>query len=170
MIIKNKSKKLLLSFIAITALTLGAGYLDTFTDSDVHHSLDSRECLDCHASHDGYDGKAKINPSKLHDDIFKKYDHGSYAYDDMFNCTSCHTQKECVDCHIKKPESHTNDFTIPVGDGIHKHALLSSINMDSCVACHQPTINQDCGSCHTVTEMDEWVRDYGNKLDWSKAR
>lgn len=167
---KKKTKNLTLMLLAISTVTIGAGYLDTLKVSDVHETLNSSDCLSCHAEQSNYNGKSKINASKLHDEVFRKYDHGSHAYTDLFTCTSCHTQKECIDCHSQKPESHTNNFIKPVGDGIQKHAFLSSMNTDSCVACHKPTIQQDCGSCHTVREVDSWIEMYGSKLNWSTAR
>lgn len=167
---KKKTISLLASFFAIAGLAIGGYYLDTLKPSDVHQSVSDKECLECHADMENYDGKKKINPSKIHDTTFKNYTHGDHAYNDLFSCTSCHTQKDCVDCHAAKPSSHTETFMKPLGDGIQKHALLAEMNTDSCVTCHQATLKEDCESCHTMSELDGWRRSYDNKLDWSKAR
>ncbi len=66
------------------------------------------------------------------------------------NCYSCHTQKDCLDCHngVKKPiKIHPNNW-------ITQHAMQARKDQPACSSCHRS--QAFCVDCHQLTKV---VRD-----------
>jgi hypothetical protein len=73
--------------------------------------------------------------------------HGVDARLDGVSCESCHTQKDCQDCHSGdnvRPRSHRLNFAFD-------HALEARGNELSCRTCHEDA--QFCSSCHTAENV-----------------
>lgn len=62
-------------------------------------------------------------------------------------CASCHTEKECVDCHngVSKPLSvHPNNWVLT-------HASAARKNTPDCASCHRS--QTFCVDCHQITQV-----------------
>ena len=71
--------------------------------------------------------------------------HKSVAGDDSAFCASCHSTKECVDCHdgrVRPRKVHPNDW-------LSMHAQAARQDNPRCTSCHQ--LQSFCGDCHRRT-------------------
>jgi len=107
-------------------------------------------CAPCHAARD----LARTPPRSFlrHDAEFARR-HGQFAVEDRRLCQSCHTQKQCNDCH-----DTTQDLTVERrrpdkvettlvhgGDFLVRHALEAQAEPTRCARCHAP---ETCDACH----------------------
>lgn len=59
------------------------------------------------------------------------------------NCSLCHTESSCVQCHqVFEPESHNNFWRL------RGHGMTASMDRMSCAACHRSDF---CSRCHEQT-------------------
>ena len=141
-----------IAIIIIVALTVANNYLE----HDVHKWRYDGECLECHSEHE-YVDKVKLGlsipPSKYHTEQFRQYTHGKHS--SAQSCSTCHKQKDCLDCHNSLPDSHTQDFVKPAGIGLERHIMLAKMGISSCLTCHQNFL-KDCTPCHTPSEVKPW--------------
>jgi len=107
-------------------------------------------CAPCHTAID----LARTAPRTFlrHDAEFARH-HGQFAVEDRKLCQSCHTQKQCNDCHdttqdltVERRQPEKVDST-PVhgGDFIVRHAIEAQAEPARCARCHAP---ETCDSCH----------------------
>ncbi|MEY4673640.1 MAG: hypothetical protein RL148_1424 [Planctomycetota bacterium] len=98
------------------------------------------ECATCHT-----DIRAdKLPPN--HDGLWKRF-HGRVVRSDSTatadNCSLCHTESSCVQCHMdEQPANHNNYFRL------RGHGLIAQMDRESCSACHRA---DSCDSCHAET-------------------
>lgn len=57
-------------------------------------------------------------------------------------CHLCHEDSYCLDCHSRRPRSHT------VGFIRRRHGLNARTDPDRCAACHGERPGDVCGRCH----------------------
>lgn len=113
-------------------------------------------CKTCHLTHP--DGRidtdlpgGKLEPAgwyfmDAHDDNWLQ-SHRAVATLDESGCASCHTQKECLDCHngVKKPlKIHPNNWILT-------HTIPARRNDPDCSSCHHS--QSFCVDCHTATKV-----------------
>ncbi len=77
--------------------------------------------------------------------------HGGMAQGNALDCTTCHSQSYCMECHVSgfadeqgsfsnnMINSHSSDFHIT-------HPLAARGNQQTCASCHEP---QFCNDCHS---------------------
>jgi hypothetical protein len=132
--------------------------------------------MECHSSHD-YVNKnilksdKNIPAAKYHTEIFQKYTHGRMENITSESCYSCHQTNSCKDCHSRKPETHTTDFTHPKGSsrGMEEHIMLARLRPSSCLVCHDSFVS-DCTNCHTQEEAEKWQNTGDDVLlKWTKG-
>ncbi|MCB9898565.1 MAG: cytochrome c3 family protein [Planctomycetes bacterium] len=95
------------------------------------------ECRTCHAVID-----TTVKPAthaaawtKRHGQVFRA-DTGAT----VDNCSLCHTQSSCTQCHKDNPpSSHDNAWRLRA------HGIAASMDRDSCAACHT---TDSCQRCH----------------------
>lgn len=108
------------------------------------------QCKPCHASAD----LARTLPRTFlrHEGDFARH-HGQFAVEDRKLCQSCHTQKQCNDCHDtsqdlsierRRPE-RVDQTRIHQADFLTRHALEAQAEPARCARCHAP---ETCESCH----------------------
>lgn len=71
--------------------------------------------------------------------------HRAAAADDSGFCASCHTDRECADCHdgrVRPRSIHPNDF-------LSMHAIAARQDSPRCTSCHQQATF--CADCHRRT-------------------
>lgn len=140
------------------SVTLGdCGECHTGIDSSERIEFSDRvemsECMDCHAdrkiSNDCGVCHKEIGrdwaPTN-HGDAWKKF-HGQVARmrSDVIeeNCSLCHSESTCVQCHqVEEPEGHNNFFRL------RGHGMIASMDRASCAACHRSDF---CERCHQET-------------------
>jgi hypothetical protein len=107
-------------------------------------------CAPCHAASD----LAHTPPRTFlrHDGEFARR-HGQFAVEDRKLCQSCHTQKQCNDCHDttqdltverRRPEK-VEATLVHGGDFLVRHALEAQAEPTRCARCHAP---ETCEACH----------------------
>jgi hypothetical protein len=108
-------------------------------------------CTTCHlAQPDGrlqtaFSGGTLIPPRWLHaaaHDADWIERHKAIAADDSAFCASCHTSKECTDCHdgnVRPRKVHPNDW-------LSMHPQAARTDNPRCSSCHQE--QTFCGDCH----------------------
>ena len=108
------------------------------------------QCDMCHDRLDLYDMVA--NDYYSHEPGFMAR-HGLEAVSGEANCTLCHEQSYCADCHnrnativpsLKYPDRVDRTF-MHSGDWLSRHALESRANPANCQKCHGISY---CSSCH----------------------
>jgi hypothetical protein len=88
--------------------------------------------------------------------------HATSARLDQATCETCHTQKDCQDCHSGdnvRPRTHRLNFEFD-------HALDARSNELECQSCHED--QTFCSSCHASEQVlpqnhssSDWVLDAG---------
>ena len=116
----------------------------------------SNACKTCHLTHP--DGRidtqlagGTLEPEgwyymDAHDDRWLE-NHRSVATLNENGCWSCHTQKECLDCHngVQKPlKVHPNNWIL-------SHTIPARRNDPECSSCHHS--QTFCVDCHTATKV-----------------
>ncbi len=139
--------------------------------------LSMKDCLDCHAqTHVGNSLISTNSCNVCHTDINKQWKPESHKADWKLlhgraagfrgdkladNCSLCHTQQSCSQCHkAEAPANHTN-FWRERGHGITADLDRSTCkvchNENTCIRCHQSTPpashhgnfeSQHCQGCH----------------------
>lgn len=56
------------------------------------------------------------------------FPHRDHAEDYTDNCTSCHKNENCVECHGPHPKRE--------------------LSHDNCISCHEQDIDENCQKCH----------------------
>jgi hypothetical protein len=82
--------------------------------------------------------------------------HKFYALQNKQNCTICHKESFCSDCHAHKEELKPSDKykdaverALPHrGDYLSQHKIDGRINPAACMKCHGRTNNERCRVCH----------------------
>jgi hypothetical protein len=70
------------------------------------------------------------------------WSHREVARADSDRCTSCHRERECVDCHdgrLRDRRTHPNDY-------LSLHAVEARMGSDRCASCHRA--QTFCEGCH----------------------
>jgi len=116
------------------------------TDCTVCHEPDAltivppkKTCLDCHeqAELETYTfGKLKTHGP------FWATEHERDAEASNANCSSCHEQKFCLDCHKGDPKHQRPDMH--VADYLEIHPIKAWGNEDACRKCHEVSFCTDC--------------------------
>ncbi|MFT7582259.1 MAG: hypothetical protein ACI9MR_003941, partial [Myxococcota bacterium] len=114
------------------------------------------ECGTCHLTlPDGrmktdFHGKKLAPAGWYRDDAHDSdwlYNHRKAAQQGDGYCESCHTPKECVDCHngVKKPlKVHPNDWIL-------QHPISARKNTPDCQSCHRT--QTFCVDCHQASKV-----------------
>lgn len=112
-----------------------------------HDQWDRGDCASCHED----------DPPGYHTEIKWNLVHGRSTEPLIDNCARCHESTECVDCHKRKPASHTSGFLHSGAHGPDRrlHATLGRLRPSACTVCHETHI-QDCATCHTPEEVWQW--------------
>jgi hypothetical protein len=159
-----------LRFSHATHIEEGAGdcvrcHVNVTTDSDyvrVKHPTcfschthkgqwDTRDCGGCHVDLPGE--MTRPDSHVVHDGNFLR-EHGVQASAQGDLCTSCHTQRQCAECHgITVPTIPSRlDFDAPMRNTMHRanfmsvHDRQASANPAACIVCHSELF---CVDCHT---------------------
>ncbi len=107
-------------------------------------------CLDCHEQEDV---DAAQFPARMTHGPLWALDHGPAATGTAANCTSCHQQNDCLDCHksgfAHEQGSYTNSLSNVHGSDFHvSHPLAARADSNRCYSCHETRF---CSDCH-----DDW--------------
>ncbi len=100
------------------------------------HSV-SDEIDDCYVCHRNTDRLKPYNHSELW-----LASHGIYKTSGIQDCSACHTENYCTDCHEGEnlfAESHPPEFILT-------HSMSFRIRESNCYACHEG--NEYCIECH----------------------
>ena len=114
---------------------------------------DSQDCYKCHTQNE------KLKPNE-HTNLWKSI-HGNFSESSGKNCSSCHTESYCMDCHLGENlfnQSHPPEFMIT-------HAFSYMTRESDCASCHGGY--NDCIECHT--QIDYVVPMDHNSADWITA-
>jgi len=133
-----------LLFCTGAAVVLGAALLFAAEDHTAYRTMKMAECAECHRD-------AGVVPN--HGGGWN-VDHRLAAVKSQANCTACHDQAFCQDCHFGggidprlhvanrgadyKPRSHRTDFR-------EVHPIAAFDNPASCSRCHPASF---CSECH----------------------
>lgn len=131
----------------------GACHTDIDTNEVVgpEQAVSMADCMDCHAEeaapNECADCHTYIDEDWEPEDHRQDWEfaHGGVARAALpgvvaEDCSVCHDQAECVDCHQDEaPRDHTNHFRR------RGHGLFSMMDRQRCEACHQP---DSCDRCH----------------------
>lgn len=94
-------------------------------------------CFTCHQSIENFDA---IKPQN-HLFIGWNRSHAINARIDGDSCQSCHTNSQCVQCHLRRndiiPQVHTRNFR-------YYHSVEARTHPYSCDACHSKSFCTDC--------------------------
>lgn len=105
-------------------------------------------CLTCHD--ESYAEMTAFGSINTHGPMWAR-NHGSMAKGQSMDCTSCHSQSYCMECHVSgfadeqgsfsnhMMNSHSSDFHIT-------HPLAARGNQKTCASCHETSF---CTDCHT---------------------
>ena len=105
-------------------------------------------CLMCHDEF--YVEMTAFGSVNTHGPMWAR-NHGSMAAGNAMDCTVCHSQSYCMECHVSgfadeqgsfgnhMMNSHSSDFHIT-------HPLAARGNQQTCASCHEA---QFCTDCHT---------------------
>lgn len=144
-------KKLLLMTL-VASLALGATLLHAAEDHSAYRDMKVAECTECHR-------ESKVTPNHL---VGWNQEHALKASKAGANCSACHDQAFCLDCHKGGgitadlhlsqgrslnyvPKSHRSDFR-------EIHPILAMDSPRSCEKCHAPKF---CQSCHDGFRPEE---------------
>jgi hypothetical protein len=121
-----------------------------FTCHEHQEQWDAGKCAPCHSASE----LSRTPPVSFlrHDQEFARH-HGQFAVEDKRLCQSCHSQKQCNECHDasqdltverRRPEKVEAD---PVHGGgfLVRHAIEAQATPARCARCHTP---ESCDSCH----------------------
>ena len=113
---------------------------------------DLNSCNQCHKDMskkklEGYEkASALVKLLKVDNTQLQNKNHKTYSRENTF----------CLDCHNKRPESHTESFTSD-------HGALASKNQETCSTCHDTNKNDlsgsnkvNCSSCHQNKHRNNW--------------
>jgi hypothetical protein len=118
------------------------------TDLDVVPSLE--RCQDCHET-EFIDG-TEIPGRTTHDSFWYR-DHGSLAKQENSNCTSCHNEPECLDCHKAGFADEQGMINVHRSDFRVTHPIMAREDSRSCNVCHEE--QRFCNSCHEDFSRDD---------------
>lgn len=119
-----------------------------------HGKLAEVELSECHNCHkdmstnklEGYEEPSVVAQYLTADKQIDKKSHIKYAKENSY----------CVDCHNKRPASHTADL-------ISNHGSYASKNKETCAVCHEtdPSVKSaqgkvNCSSCHMKKHLENW--------------
>ena len=117
---------------------------------------DSQVCLDCHdqATVD----EVNLGQNKTHGPVWAM-NHRSEAKGGAINCASCHSQKDCLECHKSGFADEMGDFSnnminVHRSDFHVTHPIAARTDQQLCASCHE---SRFCSDCH-----DEWRFQTGN--------
>jgi Cytochrome c7 and related cytochrome c len=121
-----------------------------FTCHEHQDQWNAGKCSPCHTAND----LSRTLPISFlrHDQEFARH-HGQFAVEDKRLCQSCHTQKQCNDCHDvsqdltrerRQPEKIAAT-TVHGGDFLVRHPIEAQAEPARCARCHTP---ESCDSCH----------------------
>ncbi len=84
---------------------------------------------------------AQVLPHMAHGAAFA-YQHADAAELDPLSCNECHSEDDCVRCHLTR----STMTAIHPSDYIRLHPVEARHNTQDCSSCHQPV--QFCAACH----------------------
>jgi hypothetical protein len=117
---------------------------------------DMAVCLECHAK-DDVAGVVLPQP-KTHGPVWA-LNHKAEAKGGAIDCSACHEQSDCLDCHkagfADEMGSFSNNMINVHSSDFHvTHPLAARTDQRLCASCHEP---EYCSSCH-----EEWRFRTGN--------
>jgi hypothetical protein len=155
------SRTISMSLALAAALLAGRPLLARADDHRQYKDAKPEECRECHRASSVMDN---------HGEFFDR-EHRFLAQKSDANCSSCHEQSECVDCHKggslsrrsgtastsdNVPSSSTTSTSLsrrgesmPSGHGpdfLSTHAMKAADNPQSCAGCHDS--KTFCSDCH----------------------
>lgn len=115
-------------------------------------------CLECHSESEV--AKHTYGKLKSHGPFWVG-EHERWAQASNANCSSCHEQKFCLDCHqgdpkLHRPQGHLADF-------IEIHPIRAWGNDDSCRKCHETSF---CADCHNRFKGED-LKVKSHRRGWS---
>ncbi len=95
------------------------------------------ECATCHdvIRADSAPGSHHQNWTMQHGKVYRAAPEGQQN-----NCFLCHSEPNCVRCHMLEPPKNHNEFWRLRG-----HPIVARLDRNNCATCHQPTM---CDACH----------------------
>lgn len=110
---------------------------------------DTRDCDGCHVEVQAELGMPESHV--IHDGDFLR-EHGLQAAAQADLCTSCHTQRECAECHGVTVAAIPSRlaFDEPLRPSMHRanfiavHDMQAAADPGACVVCHSPLFCVDC--------------------------
>lgn len=100
--------------------------------------LAPQTCFTCHKSAEAIKGVKPAN----HKNVVWKEGHALEARTSMESCNSCHTNSECVKCHIEKKSdqltNHSRNYRF-------YHSVEARLAPQKCDTCHTKS---SCTKCH----------------------
>jgi hypothetical protein len=127
------------------------------TVSSGMHLPGGKICMDCHGASDELTQRLK---PKDHSDFWPQI-HGMFHETGSQNCTSCHTEAYCIDCHQGENlfnQSHPPEF-------IATHGISFTMRESECATCHQG--KDYCIECHR--EVNNVIPSTHVLPDWKGA-
>jgi len=94
----------------------------------------------CYSCHQGTDAMKTIKPQN-HNNVGWARSHSMEARVDGSSCQECHTNSECVHCHLRRNDiemkNHTRNFR-------YTHSIEARAQPQSCDSCHAKHFCIDC--------------------------
>ena len=159
-------KRVLLAILVMAILSICPAYAVQFNHGEHDSYLDSpNDCTQCHveeaasiapepsicqACHDAeFIDEVQFPGLKTHD-VLWSLNHGPSAKTGTENCTSCHAQNDCMECHTAGHADEQGDFgnamaNIHDADFKFTHAISARNNEQRCTSCHETRF---CSECH----------------------
>lgn len=118
---------------------------------------DKAICLDCHEQ--ALVDEASVGTPKTHGPVWA-LNHRTEAIGDGIDCSSCHAQEYCLECHksgfADEQGSFSNNMINVHRSDFHvSHPIAARTDQRLCASCHEETF---CSDCH-----DDW-RFRGNDI------
>jgi hypothetical protein len=128
------------------------------------HLPDGKICSDCHSASTQLTQKLK---PRDHSEFWLQI-HGTFSETGSQNCSSCHTDAYCIDCHQGENllnQSHPAEF-------IATHGISYTLRESDCAGCHQG--KDYCIECHrevnNVSPSTHLMPDWKGPLHSQEAR
>ena len=103
-------------------------------------------CLDCHGQE--LVDESSLAGIKTHGPVWA-LNHRSEAKGNAIDCSSCHEQKYCLDCHKAGFADEQGDFSnnminVHRSDFHVTHPIAARTDQQLCASCHEPSFCSDC--------------------------
>lgn len=172
----------ILILIPVAGLCSDDGYL---FDHDSHLAIDGVEsCQTCHIEKardivpaqetcaqchdDDFIDMVEFGSRRTHKDVNFVLEHKNFVGFERYDCSSCHQQSFCVDCHTSGMPDQTGataskEIRMHVSSFIVGHPLQAKKDTQSCYSCHE---QKYCSDCHADFTGDQ-LAGASHRKSWS---